>query len=302
MSSSGDPRPPGDIAHLERLLDRWSKQAAADEDGPGPPAATGRLRRLVGVTVVAATLDGLRDSDGVERIGFKGGAALELRFGFKARTSKDLDAAYRGELTEGLALIADALAAGWNNFTGVLGEPEDITRAGITPAPVRVKIKLRYKNRAFITIPFEMAAAEGQSMRSPEPLPPAVKLAPVQLPEPDTIPFLPIRYQIAQKLHACTEDCGDPANQRVRDLADLLLIKELAVADKDLPAVHAACTEIFHGRNKHPWPPAVTLWPDWEQLWARLVDNEGLDLTLEEAATAVGAFIDAIDAAGTARP
>lgn len=70
----------------------------------------------------------------------------------------------------------------------------------------------------------------------------------------------------------------------------------------DLPAVREACTEIFHGRNKHPWPPAVTLWPDWEQLWARLVDNEGLDLTLEEAATAVEAFIDAIDAAGTARP
>ena len=48
----------------------------------------GRLRRLVGVLVIVGTLDGLRDADGNERIGFKGGSALELRFGLQARARR----------------------------------------------------------------------------------------------------------------------------------------------------------------------------------------------------------------------
>ena len=69
------------------------------------------------------------------------------------------------------------------------------------------------------------------------------------------------RYQVAQKLHACTEDCGEQTNQRARDLPDLLLIDRLAINDTDLPTIRAACVEIFTGRAKHPWPPVMTAWP-----------------------------------------
>jgi Fe-S-cluster formation regulator IscX/YfhJ len=96
-----------------------------------------------------------------------------------------------------------------------------------------------------------MAAAEGRSMDSPELLPSAVQLAPVRLEGPETISFLPIRYQIAQKLHACTEDAGDPPNQRVRDLHDFILIEELAVRPDDYQAVREACLEVFEGRDRH---------------------------------------------------
>lgn len=264
----------------------------------GVSAAEGRLRRLVGVTVVSRMLDGLPDDRDVERIGFKGGSALELRFGFRARASKDLDAAYRGELAEGLDLIRDRLAQGWNGFTAVVDEPEDVIRAGITPPPLRTKLKLRYKGKPFVTIPFEMAAAEGHSMDAPERMPSAVRLEPVRLDGPEVISFLPIRYQIAQKLHACTEDVGEPPNQRVRDLHDILLIEELAVEPRDLPAVREACVEIFEGRNKHSWPPVITPWPGWEQLWADLVNEEALDMTLEEAVAAVTAFVATVNTAG----
>ncbi len=136
-------------------------------------------------------------------------------------------------------------------------------------------------------------------MSEPERLPSAVQLEPVQLEGPETIPFLPIRYQIAQKLHACTEDVGEPVNQRVRDLHDLLLIEELAVEADDYPAIRDACVEIFEGRRKHPWPPATTAWPGWDQLWTNLVSDEGLTMTLQEAVTSVGAFVAAVDAAGS---
>lgn len=286
-------RPPGDVGHLSRLLQLWADKA------PEETGTAGRLRRLVGVTVVARMLDGLQDDEGLERIGFKGGSALELRFGFRARASKDLDAAYRGELDEGLQLIRQRLATGWNGFTAVVDDPEEVTRAGISPPPLRTKLKLRYKHRPFVTIPFEVAAAEGRSMSEPELLPSAVHLEPVQLEGPEMIAFLPIRYQIAQKLHACTEDVGEPPNQRVRDLHDLLLIEELAVETGDYPAVREACVEIFEVRRKHTWPPTITTWPGWDQLWANLASDEGLTMTLEEAVASVKAFVAGVDAAGS---
>ena len=42
--------------------------------------------------------DGFPDDNGRTRIVFKGGAAIEMRYGLRARTTKDLDAAFRGEL------------------------------------------------------------------------------------------------------------------------------------------------------------------------------------------------------------
>jgi hypothetical protein len=63
----------------------------------------------------------------------------------------------------------------------VLGAPEEITRAALSPPPVRAKVSLRYKGRPFVALPFEMAAAEGRSTEAPERLPSAVELSPVQL-------------------------------------------------------------------------------------------------------------------------
>lgn len=292
-------KPPGDVAHLNRLLQRWADEGAQDEEGRSAnPTSHGRLRRLVGVLVIAGALDGLKDTDGDERIAFKGGSGLSLRFGLRARASQDLDAAYRGDLDEALGLIAAALGSGWHGFTGVLDDEEEITRPGILPPPRRLKIKLRYKGKPFVTIPFEVSAAEGSSLEEPEVLPSAVSLAPIQLDGPEVIPFLPIRYQIAQKLHACTEDYGEEQpNQRAHDLADLLLIEELAIEDGHLDGIREACVEIFAGRAKHDWPPVITIWPDWPQIWAALSEEEGLELTLEEAAGAVRSLVARIDAA-----
>lgn len=292
MTSPEELRAPGDRKHLERLLTEWAR----DPD-IGAVVTAGRLRHLVGVVAIAAILGGLRGEDGVERIGFKGGSSLELRFGFKARSSRDLDAAYRGELQEGIRSIRTALEQGWNGFAGSITEPEDIVRAGVHPPPVRTKIKLRYKGRDFITMPFEISAAEGKSMDRPEKLPVKVSLRPVQLAGPEQIPLLPVRYQIAQKLHACTEDLTgtDRRNDRARDLHDLLLIRELAVSPNDLPSVRQACLEIFNGRQKHPWPPRIVVWDDWPSVWQDLARREESAMTLDEAVREVQRFVDDID-------
>lgn len=125
-----------------------------------------------------------------------------------------------------------------------------------------------------------------------------MSLAPVQLTEAESIPFLPIRYQVAQKLHACTEDVGEERpNQRARDLADILLIEELALDGDQMPGLRKACIEIFGLRGKHPWPPTVVAWPGWNDIWGRLMETERLDYSISEAVGRVQDLVDQIDAA-----
>src|SRR5262249_35742578 len=159
---------------------------------------------------IASMLDDLVDDETQHRIVFKGGAALELRFGFKARSTKDLDLIFRGEdLKEAVALITAAAKGGSCGFSGKTTEPERITTTTMANPPVRFHVKLAYLSRAFITIPMELSAAEARSVDAPDVLPVAVSLAPVQLLEPRRVPFLLLRYQIAQKLHACSEVLED---------------------------------------------------------------------------------------------
>jgi hypothetical protein len=218
-----------------------------------------------------------------------------MRYGLQTRATKDLDAAYREEMDTMVERLTAAVAIEWSNFTGVATNVEPITRAQISPPLIRMKVKLSYKARPFMTIPFEVSPAEAGSVDDPELVPVAITLDPVQLDGPDQMPFLPLRYQIAQKLHACSELSTDEhPNDRARDLADLAMIEELSVTDEDLPAIREACIEIFDSRGMHDWPPRITAGHDWEQIWDRLATDEHLEQTLDEAMESANSFITRI--------
>jgi len=281
--------PPGDRSHLERLLTTWSKSTGA---------TAGRLRRVVGVAVISKMLDGLPDENGRQRIAFKGGAALEMRFGLRARSTKDLDATYRGDLDEAVALIGKAVTVGWSGFTGRVTEAEMIERARVHSPLVQFTIKLAYRRKDFVSIPIEISPAEAASLQELVVSSVAISLEPVHLIGPATVALLPLRYQIAQKLHACTEPPSDDhPNDRPRDLADLMLIEELGVDKDDLPGIRAACVEIFDARGIHRWPPLVRAFPGWDSLWSNLVENESLLISLNDAVVAVNEFVERVNAA-----
>jgi len=282
-------RPPGDRSHLERLLTTWSESTGV---------TAGRLRRIVGIAVISKMLDGLPTEEWPQRIVFKGGAALEMRFGLRARSTKDLDAAYQGDLDEAVTLIDKAITAGWSGFTGRATEVELIERAKVRPTPVRFNIKLVYHGKDFVKIPIEISSAEATSLQEPEVFFVAISLEPVHLMGPGTVLLLPLRYQIAQKLHACTEQpSNDHANDRPRDLADLMLIEELGVEQDDLVGIRAACVEIFNARGSHQWPPLIQVFPGWDALWNNLVESEGLSMSMDNAVIAVNEFVKRINAA-----
>jgi hypothetical protein len=66
----------------------------------------------------------------------------------------------------------------------------------------------------------------------------------------------------------------------------------------DIASVRDACVEIFRLRTKHSWPPTVTIYEDWPDRYAGLAADLGFEPSdVNDAAAAVQALIDAIDAA-----
>ena len=102
-------RRPGNVAHLDRLLDAWLRDVLEDR------ATAGRLRRLVTVSVLATMLDEL-DQDGAPRLAFKGGTSLEIRFDVAARASRGGFAGRLGERLATNAGLASTLAACEDTF------------------------------------------------------------------------------------------------------------------------------------------------------------------------------------------
>lgn len=277
-------RPPGNLSHLQRL-------ANAAADAAGMPA--GRYQRWINTQIISAVLDRVRDEDGESVFTLKGGAAIELRLGINARASKDYDAAFRDGAEDMLDALDRALSEDWSGFQLQRTEPQEIRNTHA----LRMDIRLAYKGRPWGTVQLEVAPAEGQSGQEVDRVP-ARPLDAVQLDGPERIACVSLRYQIAQKIHACTEVYADGReNDRFRDLIDLPLLRAL-IADEGLPAVRAACVEIFALRTKHPWPAQVTVYPSWREGFAAMAaEMDFYTSDVDVAADALRALIAEINAA-----
>ena len=123
----------------------------------------------------------------------------------------------------------------------------------------------------------------------------AISLQDFKLAGPRSIACLPLRFQIAQKLHAVSERPVDRPNDRFRDLVDLLVLRDLI---DDLPALRRACETTFDSRATHPWPPSLDAPATWYAGYARLAREVGLDIVdVDVAAGKIRMFIAAIAAA-----
>ncbi len=227
----------------------------------------------------------------------KGGTAIDLRRGLApARLSKDWDAAVRGNLDEFIEAARVALVDGWGGFVGRLVRENEIDVPGLAVKPRRFEVKLDFRGRPFATVPVELSPAEGLSGdeydRIAVPEYGAIGLEPA-----GPVYCLSLRYQIAQKIHACTDSLdGVRENDRARDLVDLQLLVTLLEASQ-LPALREACVEIFAGRQRHSWPPSVRVWESWPRLYNAASQTLGGDVLddVDEAARWLREVIETID-------
>lgn len=161
---------------------------------------------------------------------------------------------------------------------------------------LRCDIKLAYRGRSVITVQLEVAAAEA-GMGDELDRVSAKSLGHVGLTGPDTVPCVAVRWQVAQKLHACTEVPAMGENDRFRDLIDLQLLAGL-VDEQRWPDVRIACIAVFEGRAKHTWPPDVTIHGSWEAGYRALAEETAFHVgNVRDAADAVRQLIARIDKA-----
>lgn len=266
----------------------------------------GRVQRQLGVMVVAELLGRVRNPDGQELFLVKGGSSIELRLGVaSSRTSKDLDAVFRGDFTDMYNAAREALTAGWNGFTALVTPPEEINAPGLATNPRRFKVKLSFAGQPWCTVPVEVSPAESLSANHPDlvspPLLAHVGLPGLGLPATAAVLCLPLAYQIAQKFHACTStDPRGRLNDRAHDLIDVLLLWPLVPA-REYSTVRSACLDIFNSRAMHSWPPQLAPPTHWEALYAAayetLLEPGRVPATVHEATAAVRNIIALIDQA-----
>lgn len=274
-------RPPSRHSHLERLLGDYSKAHGIAPD---------RMRRWISTMTLIGALERVR-ADEQPRFLVKGGVSMELRLGLGARSTQDLDIVFRGRTAELLDALEEAFEHPYSGFEfRRKGEAQDIRDTGSR----RIALQVSFQQRAWQTLTVEIGRPEADES---DLVPSAISLADFKLDSPKRVTCLSLRYQIAQKIHAVTEEPADGRpNLRHWDLIDLILLR--ALLEEDLWRVREACVQTFESRKTHNWPPDLLVPDAWEQPYT--AEAEKLRFTpvdVHEAAAEIRAFIAEIDAA-----
>ena len=250
--------------------------------------AEGRVRRWISHMVLCgAWIDRLPPASRPDFL-IKGGVALELRLGSRARATRDLDVT----LARGDGPLIDAVeSALQHEFEGFTfrrkGEPY------VMPNRVlRVEIAIQYRGTSWATVRLDATTNELDTLEIE--YIDAIPLGPFGLAGPERLPCLTLPYQIAQKIHAVSRSRPQGIdNDRVRDMVDLLLLRG---ASTDLAAVRAACQRVFDLRRTHLWPPTFEPPAWWVDEFERSANEVGLgEIRFAEARAEMRSFIGQID-------
>ncbi len=133
---------------LDKALYRVARETDVDEL---------RLRRWVSFLALCGVLQRAIDERVITDYHLKGGAALELRFADRARTTKDMDVGLPGDSRrDRFAALERATALGFDEFTFRVKVPRNL---GLVDT-VRVDVAIAYRGRGFQTIQIDLGPAD----------------------------------------------------------------------------------------------------------------------------------------------
>ena len=233
----------------------------------------------------------------------KGGFALQLRLGDRARTTKDIDVLLVTPTTDlHQAIVRAALQdlGDWFQFE-VERPSEDL--GALEGGGVRLQVVGLLDGRRFET--FHIDVGQGETLLEPvDVLKTPALLSFAGIP-PTEIPCFPLPQQVAEKAHAYTRPHPSGQSSRVKDLVDILLIAGLG--PMDARALRKALEATFNGRKTHTLPQRLPDPPStWSAPFRRLAGEVGVEFrTLGAAGEAVRRFLDPVlrdEAAGTWDP
>lgn len=293
------------VPHSTDVLNRWVNQAQA---AVGVEAAV--LGWLVASSVVVAALQRALDEQGNSRFLLKGGTYLQHRMGWTGRPTKDVDGLVRGDLDDFFTVLDKSLREPWGPLMLTRSEVEVIRTPGKAIRPRRFYVSVSLRGDPWRRIKVEVSPDEAGAGNEQEILS-APDLKHFGLPSPDQLFGIALRYQIAQKLHACTDPHTDPhcANDRARDLVDLLLIRDLVAKEgaPSLAELREAAQAVFTARAREheelglpsrPWPPDVVAHGHWDGDYADAAGKAAVPLSLADAVVEVAAWVQQMDVSG----
>lgn len=272
---------PNSRTNLDKAVDRFA----------GAPARAAELRNQMANAIVAQMI-----GDGVGVV--KGGSGLKFRYGARmARTTTDLDSAWKTGLEEFLKILGERLEAGWNGFSGEVRILRQAPARGVPFDYVMqpCEVKLKYRGRPWYTARLEVGhneigdADECDPVDAPDVL--SELFAYLALPTPGPFPAMRLEYQVAQKLHGASA----PGSKRAHDLVDLQLIA--ANADLDLRRVRDVCVRLFKYRKRQAWPPVLSVQDGWSAVYNAQKGDLPVLPTVEEAVSWTRRLVERIDAA-----
>ncbi len=224
----------------------------------------------------------------------KGGFALQLRLGDRARTTKDIDLLAKREVQEIYSHLRDAGAIDLGDWFGF--EVMDINSSDIDDiGGLRYRLHALLDGRTFER--FHIDVGIGDPLMAPvEHLetPPLLTFAGIA---PTIVPCYPITQQIAEKYHAFTRLHSSGSSSRVKDFVDMLLLARME--ELDGVSLRQAIQGTFEDRKTHEVPLKVPLPPkDWSRSYQRIADEVGLNFeSLSKAGEALQQFLEpAVDA------
>src|SRR5687768_6763234 len=203
----------------------------------------------------------------------KGGFALELRYGWRHRPTKDIDLRTEAPLPASLSALREALVRGQqsqqqDHFSFELGEPGPEMQ-GAPGGAWRIPTTARVAGEVFATFHIDLssgdAVVQSPDMREGSDLLDFADITHIR------VPIYPVTQHLAEKLHAYTLP-RTKENTRTKDLVDLLVIAAVETVDgRDLLESLRAT---FDARKSHEIPASLPL-PErwWAQPFKRLAEE-----------------------------
>jgi hypothetical protein len=263
------------------LEDRLKTLAGSD------PARLARYRKRIVFDRLLARLVAAAPGTWV----LKGGFALDLRLADRARTTKDVDLAWRAEEYGLLDALLDAVAHDLDDFFVFSLERAD-TEPDLLAGTHRFRVNASLAGRPFESFVLDVGTREGtfagEDLLTTPDLLGFAGLAPV------TVPALPLAAQVAEKLHAYTRtyERGRPST-RTKDLVDLALIASMLPMDAG--ALRTEIDAVFARRRTHEPPATVPRPPaEWRIPYRRLALTVGLEPDLATGYSRAAAMLDPV--------
>ena len=267
---------------FRRALEDRLKSLAVDD-----PARLARYRKRVVFDRLLARLVTAAPSAWV----LKGGFALDLRLADRARTTKDVDLAWRTEEHDLLDALLDAAGRDLDDYFVFSLERADAA-PDLLGGAHRFRVTASLAGRPFEAFVLDVGTHEGP-LAGEDLLTTPDLLGFAGIPRV-TVPTLPLAAQVAEKLHAYTRTYdGGRGSTRTKDLVDLALIAEFF--PMEATTLRTEIETVFTRRATHEVPHALPPPPaDWRPPYQRLANALGLTPDLSAGHATAASMLDPV--------